>query len=266
MTTATDIADARTTALFRATLGRWLYPVDPGHAPLGLHWCLFPPLTPTEALRADGHPPRTHQVDEAAFPRRMWIGGEVTFAAPLPLGRSVERQSNERPVEMKDGRSGRMAITGIDHYWSLDGVPLLTERQDIAYRTAATGPADRLPLASPWEAHGDLVWEVAISSTLLFRYSAITFNSHRIHYDASYARDEEGYSSPLVHGPLQATILLNLVATLLGHPPSNIRYRSSAPAYAGDALLAVAKRHGNELRCSMYLPSGQSAMSLFATT
>lgn len=259
MNLATDTADLRMVALYRATFGRWLYPVADGVAPLGLHWCLFPPMAATEALSADGHPPRAQAMDVNSFPRRMWVGGELAIVAPLPIGRPVERRSNDRPVEIKEGRAGRMALTGVDHGWTIDGAPLLTERQDVAYRAAATQIASGAPIAkTPWQPEGDLVWNVPTSTTLLFRYSALTFNSHRIHYDTPYTCEVERYPDLLVHGPLQATILLNLAATLLKHVPTHFSYRAVAPLFASDGLIAIGVLTKGGAHCAVYGRDGRT--------
>lgn len=254
-----DVLDPRLVAQFRATLDRLLYPVGEAEAPLGAHWCLFPPLAATAALTADGHAPRAHPVSEAAFPRRMWVGGALELSAPFRIGETVERVSRHGPVMYKDGRGGRLALTGTTHDYRAADRALCRERQEIAFRGASVAPAgggaDR-----PERPGGDLVWEIATPPTLLFRYSALTFNTHRIHYDADYARQVEGYADILVHGPLQATLLLNLAATLLGGPPARFEYRATSPLPARDGAIVVGTVAGGRVRCSVHAADGRETM------
>ncbi len=254
-----DVLDPRLVAQFRATLNGLLYALDDADAPLGAHWCLFPPLATTAALTADGHAPRAHPVSEAEFPRRMWVGGALELGAPFRIGESVERVSRLDPVIYKDGRGGRFALTGATHDYRAADRALCRERQEIAFRGSSTAPvagsADRSQKPA-----GDLIWEVATPPTLLFRYSALTFNTHRIHYDADYARQVEGYADILVQGPLQATLLLNLAATLLDGPPARFDYRATSPLLAHDGAIVAGAVAGGRVRCSVHAADGRETM------
>ncbi|WP_426169247.1 hypothetical protein [Sandarakinorhabdus sp. DWP1-3-1] len=231
-----DRVSARLVGEYVATLGDWLAPVPAGTAPLGLHWCLAPGLAAQAMLGPDGHGPRLHDVDMATYPRRMWVGGAVDLRAPLRLDVEVTRVSTLLPLMFKTGSAGPLCLSGAAHRLSVDGAEVLSERQDIAFLGPAVAGqpaavADALPPA-------DLEWPIATPTTLLLRYSALTFNAHRIHYDRDYARDVEGYADLVVHGPLQATLLLNLAATLLGHAPARFDYRATAPLLAGGGGVA----------------------------
>jgi 3-methylfumaryl-CoA hydratase len=258
--TAVDVVDERLVSTYRAALAPWLFDVPAGTAPLGLHWCLFPTLAPTSELGADGHPPRQHDVDIVAFPRRMWVGGSLEFVELLPLDCPVFRQSTQLPVEVKNGRSGRLALTGSDHVLTINDRPVVRERQNIVFRPAATELTVQVagePSALP---RIDAQWKIPTPPTLLFRYSALTSNAHRIHYDLDYAQRVELYPDLLVHGPLQATLLANLAATVLERVPHRFEYRAEQPLYAGGTLHAVATLDETGVTCIAHDGEGRVSM------
>jgi 3-methylfumaryl-CoA hydratase len=238
---ATDRLEPGLLARFQATLGPWLAPVPDGTAPLGAHWCLFPPLDPTDSLGPDGHPPRLHPISQADYPRRMWVGGSLELHRPFPVDTAIERHTSLRPVETKQGSSGPFLLTGLDHRYTARGTPIATERQDIVYRPAHQGPPPPAPPTAEIPP-ADVRAELETPPALLVRYSALTFNAHLIHTSDAHATTTEGHEGLLVHGPLQATILLNLVAQLSGSAPSRFRYRAVAPLVAGRGLIATAAR------------------------
>ncbi len=218
-------------------------------APQAIHWCLSLPDAATAQLGLDGHPVRT----EASFlppiflPRRMWASSSVEFLVPLMSGAQVTRTSTIKSIAEKVGASGRLAFVDIDHVVESDGVAAICETQTIVYREAATGPQGPMtpglggPELSDWDWHG----EILPSEALLFRYSALTFNSHRIHYDRPYAVGEEGYRGLVVHGPLIASLLLDLAARELGaNQLKRFAFRAQSPAFAGEALHLVGKAEG----------------------
>ncbi len=266
--TTEDCASARLVAQFRATFADLLFDTGPGNAPLGLHWCLAPPLVPTASLGADGHPPRAIAVPVADFPRRMWVGGAVELLAPLPVGATVERATVLAAPVAKAGAGGDWRLVAAHHAISTEGRTVLTERQDIAFRRAATAPipataplAPAPPATAPAPLPGhDLRRDVPTPATLLFRYSALTFNSHRIHYDAPYATGVEGHAGLLVHGPLQATVLLNLAAALLGAAPARFGYRATAPLVAGPGMIALGRRDGAGATLSVHAADGTETL------
>ena len=259
----TDLITPRLVAEFRATLGDRLFTMPGNTAPLGLHWCLASPLADTVDLRADGHPPRVHPVSVADFPRRMWVGGGLDLVAPLQVGQTVIRTTTLLPTVMKSGVSGNWCLTGADHDYTADGALLVRERHDIAFRPASRGPVVTPP-PQPLP-DGDLVWEMATPETLLFRYSALTFNGHRIHYDQPYATRVEGYPGLVVHGPLQATLLLNLAATLLGRAPAAFSYRATAPLIAGTAMVAIGRHRRDGVALSIHTPNDVMTMTATAS-
>lgn len=236
---AGDVITPRLVASYRAIFGDRLAPVGEGEAPYGIHWCLSPAIAPMDALGADGHPALNRDLPPVPLPRRMWAGGVVETIAPLREGDVVRRRSTIADVSRKQGRSGELWFVVVEHEHHTPRGLAVRERHDIVYREAAApgaAPASPPPaMEAPQPSDGD--WLVETPTTLLFRYSAITFNGHRIHYDLPYATGEEGYPGLVVHGPIQATLLLNRAASLLGGAPRRFAYRGLAPAFAGRPLL-----------------------------
>jgi 3-methylfumaryl-CoA hydratase len=212
-------------------------------APQGIHWCLCLPDAATGTLGPDGHPARGGFMPPVPLPRRMWSASDVTFLAPIPLGAAITRRSVITDIAEKSGASGALVFVTIAHETWADGTLSIDERQTVVYRDAPLNPA--AAIAPPAIAAPDINdWPVRRIITpdepLLFRYSALTFNSHRIHYDHPYATGVEGYSGLVVHGPLIATLLLDLAAREFG--PNGLRkftMRAVSPAFAGNPLHLV---------------------------
>lgn len=246
---AEDVVSERLVEGYRATLEPHLAPVAPGEAPHGLHWCLAPAAAPMAELGPDGHPAKGLLLPPVPLPRRMWAGGEVATLRPLRIGERVRRRSLIADIAFKRGRSGGLCFVTVRHDYSTDAGLAIRERHDIVYRDAA--PAEpRQAAADPWpHPAAERSWTVTPTSVMLFRYSALTFNGHRIHYDHPYATTVEGYDGLVVHGPLQATLLLNLAATVGGMAPSRFAYRAVA-ALTGEGPFAVsAARSGGGFVC-----------------
>ncbi len=174
------------------------------------HWLYFLPHEKQSHIGPDGHPKRGGFLPPVPLPRRMWAGGRLHWHAPLRVGDAVTRKSTVQSVEHKSGRSGEMVFVLVRHEVSNDRGVALTEEHDIVYR-AAPKPGD--PAPQPVAAERGAPWSRTIDAdpVLLFRYSALTFNGHRIHYDRQYVMEEEGYPGLIVHGPLIATLLVDLV-------------------------------------------------------
>ena len=226
--TAGDVVTPGLVDRFRATLGRWLAPGD--GVPNGLHWCLAPPAAARDALGPDGHPARGGFLPPVPLPNRMWAGGEVAFHRPLAAEGPVRRVSRIAGVERKDGRSGPLVFVVVEHRVEAGDGLSVEERQDIVYRPATARRS--APFDPPPAPEGAFVGD----PVTLFRYSALTFNGHRIHYDHPYVTGEEGYPGLVVHGPLQATILMHRAAALAGTPAIRFRYRGLAPLIAGEPV------------------------------
>ncbi|MGO4581046.1 MaoC family dehydratase N-terminal domain-containing protein [Cupriavidus sp. 2TAF22] len=200
------------------------------------HWLYFLPRAPQRELGQDGHPALGGFMPPMPLPRRMWAGGELEFKRPLRVGDTVTRTSTVRNVEYKTGRSGELWFVTVEHVLSVDGEVALNERHDLVYR-AMPEPGEPLP-PRPRLAH-QAKWQRQLHAdpVMLFRFSALTFNGHRIHYDHDYVRDVEGYPGLVVHGPLQAVLALDLVAREM--PAARVRrfgFRGLAPLFDHDTV------------------------------
>lgn len=174
------------------------------------HWLYFLEPSKQSELAQDGHPQRGDFLPPIALPRRMWAGSRLNFIRPLLVGEAIERTSTIRSIKLKQGRSGSLGFVCVAHELSDSAGVLLQEEHDIVYRDMPTGNISAQPPLKADE-NCDFVTTVTPDSTLLFRYSALTFNAHRIHYDRAYAKDVESYPGLVVHGPLLATLLLELL-------------------------------------------------------
>lgn len=198
------------------------------------HWYAFPPTVPMYDLGVDGHPRTGDFMPPLRFNRRMWAGGSVEFITPLHVGEPLTKRTRIANISEKTGAAGDMVVVSLDHeIHGQDGLAVL-ERQNIVYLQIPK--AYMPPKATPAPAHADIAHPVEITPPLLFRYSAITFNAHRIHYDLPYTQQVEHYPDLLVHGPLQAQLLLNLATASRGMAPKVFTYRGVHPLFAGDAL------------------------------
>jgi 3-methylfumaryl-CoA hydratase len=208
-----DIVTAHLVRGLRATLFMEIGEPKPGDAaPFTAHWCLAQPVYPMSQLGPDGHPTRGGFLPPVPLPRRMWAGGELEFIDTLRVGDEMKRSSRISDVTMKTGSTGPLCFVSVQHEVTTPRGVAIRERQDIVYRDVAPAgqnappakPASAPPTAKHRESH-------MADEVLLFRYSALTFNGHRIHYDRDYVTKEEGYPGLVVHGPLIATLLVDLV-------------------------------------------------------
>ncbi len=212
------------------------WPLSPGDpVPPGWHWAYFLPRTRQGRLGPEGH------AGEGLLPplrglRRMWAGSRFDFTGLLRIGAPLIRRSRIRAAEVKRGRSGPFILLSLEHEIAgPDGS--LREGQDLVFRPAAGGPASAPPSASPPSPRPDFERELRPDPVLLFRFSAVTFNAHRIHYDRPYATGLEGYPDLVVHGPLQALLMLDLVHR--ARPEARVAgftFRAERPAFLPHAL------------------------------
>lgn len=232
---AADVITARLETSLRALFDRPGIAVAEGNAAMPTaHWCLTPPIAPAHEIGDDGHPRRGGFLPPVPLPRRMWAGGEITFLEPLRVGDGVERRSRVDDVAVKKGRSGTLCFVTVRHVYSTRRGPAIEERQDIVYRDAdQAGSAQTGTPAIP-EPQWSRPWR--FDEVSLFRYSALTFNGHRIHYDYPYATGIEGYPGLVVHGPLQASLLVNLACEVRGSAPRTFGYRGLRPLFAPAAV------------------------------
>lgn len=200
------------------------------------HWLYFLPVAPLAQVGDDGHPKRGGFLPPVALPRRMWAGGRLTFHAPLRAGQTAQRTSTIANIEDKTGRSGRLVFVTVQHRYEASGTLCIEEEHDIVYRDAPQpGASAPKPVPAP---HGE-PWSRTLTAdaVMLFRYSALTFNGHRIHYDFPYVTQEEGYPGLVVHGPLIATLLLDLVHRQLPRAViETFAFRAVRPTFAGNAF------------------------------
>lgn len=254
-----------------ALAARWYATFDHGAPastamPQGIHFCLCTPEAPTARLGPDGHPLR--EDDPASFlppiplPRRMWASSDIEFRAPMTIGATIERTSRVASITPKSGSRGEMVFVEIDHETSADGKLAVRERQSAVYLEALAPDAPLSPPApSPevfdpqaWDLHRQLVPD----TRLLFRYSALTFNTHRIHYDAPYALEQERYRGLVVHGPLTASLLLQLAAERFGENRlAQFGFRGVSPAIAGEALHLVLRGAGDDIELAAFAGDGR---------
>lgn len=263
-----DRVDPSAVARWLATFDR-AAPAD-GTVPQGYHWCLGLPDAPSAALGEDGHPRRD---DSAAsflppilLPRRMWASSKVDFIAPLRLGDAVTRTSTVAAITEKTGSSGQLVFVDIAHETSSERGLAVSEIQSLVYRDIA---APGTPPAPP--PLGETVFDpgewpihhvVTPGEPLLFRYSALTFNSHRIHYDLPYATDAENYRGLVVHGPLTASLLLDLARRELGENAlKTFTFRGLSPAICGEALHLVMRDKDDVWELGAFAADGRQVMS-----
>jgi 3-methylfumaryl-CoA hydratase len=226
-----DVITAWPIAALNAALDYEAAEPAPGDAvPPGWHWLYFLEATRARELGHDGHPRRGGFLPPVALPRRMWAGGRIEFRQPLRIGDRVRRDSTILNVERKAGRSGELVFVTVRHEVSVDGSVAVSEEHDIVYREAAQ-PGDQPVAGKPAPARA--AWQRALTAdpVLLFRYSALIFNGHRIHYDLDYVRQEEHYPGLIVHGPLQTTLLLELCRHHASRPVRRLEYRALHPLF-----------------------------------
>lgn len=222
-------------------------PLDAGDAlPPLWHWGYFPDIAPLSELGRDGHKARGGFLPPVPLPRRMWAGGRLTFHGDLRLGDAARKTSRILDVREKTGRSGALCFVTVEHRFTVDGDLKLTEEQDIVYRE---DPAPDAPKPPPPQAPegAEITETVAPGPVMLFRYSAVTFNGHRIHYDRDYCRDVEGYPGLVFHGPLTATLLADLARRAGGRDLARFAFRAHSPLFDTASFSICARIEGDSV-------------------
>jgi 3-methylfumaryl-CoA hydratase len=260
-----DVVTAHLVRGLRATLFIEIGEPKPGDAaPFTAHWCLAQPVYPMSQLGPDGHPTRGGFMPPVPLPRRMWAGGELEFFEPLRVGDEMKRSSRISDVTMKAGSTGPLCFVSVQHEVSTPRGLAIRERHDIVYRdmtksAPATKPATAPPPAKHRESH-------MADEVLLFRYSALTFNGHRIHYDRDYVTKVEGYPGLIFHGPMQAAFLVEFAAKLHGGAaPKKFVYRGVQPLFEGSEFSVNANETENGMELWTANSSGAPTMKGTAT-
>lgn len=229
------------------------------------HWLYFLPVHRQSETGSDGHASRGGFLPPIPLPRRMWAGSRLEFHQPLRIGESARKVSTILDVNAKTGRSGALAFVTVEHkYYGQSGLAI-TEEHDIVYREAASPDA---PAAEAVEARHDEEWiqEIVTDPVLLFRYSALTFNGHRIHYDKEYVTGVEHYPNLIVHGPLQATLLLELVRNNLPDATvTRFTFRGVRPAFVPQRLYVCGKRDEDGKSVALWIRHEDGALGMTAT-
>lgn len=242
--------------------------------PQGIHLCLCTPEALSAQLGEDGHPSR-NESDTSFFPpiplpRRMWAASEISFGRPLNIGSTIARKSRIASIAEKEGKSGKLGFVEVEHVTSADGVEAIREKQTLVYRDAVAVDAPLSPPTvgegrfdpSDWDFHRVLTPE----PRLLFRYSALTFNTHRIHYDLPYARDVERYRGLVVHGPLMASLLLQMAAAEIGdNRLSTFNFRAISPAIADEDLHLAMRANDEGYELGTFASDGRQCVKATAT-
>lgn len=234
----------RTDVIHRGDIARLAATLDvatPDAVPPLWHWTSFLDRSPTATLGPDGHPREGGLIPEPPYPRRMFAGGRMRWNAPLPLDTPIRRTTTVGGVVHKEGGRGPLAFVTVEMTYSVDGQPLAVEEQDLVYLPDAPQPPAPVPSGAkaPHVEGGpgaapDLFASVTFHETTLFRFSALTFNTHRIHYDLPYTRDVEGHPGLVVHGPMLVMRLMDVVRAAHGSDAiERLAFRAVAPAYSG---------------------------------
>lgn len=268
--------EVRRDVLTPGILTRWCAALDRAEpaeqaAPQGLHWCLCLPDAPTAALGPDGHPRRDESpaslLPPLALERRMWAAGAVEFLGAIPSGAATSRRTRVLSITAKQGGTGSLVFAELAHETYANDLLAVRETQTLVYRDA---PPPGSPPAPPPLGKGrfdaaawDAAREVLPTPALLFRYSALTFNTHRIHYDHPYATGVEGYRGLVVHGPLIATLLLDLARRTLGSDSAlqTFSFRAVSPAVADEPLHIALRREGGDLILAAHAGDGRQVMA-----
>jgi 3-methylfumaryl-CoA hydratase len=250
---------------------RWLATFDlaeptSGAMPQGVHFALCTPNTLTAELGQDGHPLRDESEDSflppVPMPRRMWASSDIEFHGPISVSAKIARASRIADISEKTGGSGTLVFVKVMHETHADTVLAVRETQTLVYRAAAAPDTPLSPPALSGEAFGPSGWDayrtLIPDPRLLFRYSALTFNTHRIHYDAPYAENEERYRGLVVHGPLTASLLLQLAASQLGdNALKSFAFRGVSPAIAGEPLHLVMRQADGSVELAAFADDGR---------
>ncbi|CAK0749079.1 Mesaconyl-C(4)-CoA hydratase [uncultured Gammaproteobacteria bacterium] len=229
------------------------------------HWLYFLPRVPASRIGIDGHPQRGGFLPPVTLPRRMFAGSRLSFLQPLLIGRPASRTGIVRSITEKRGSGGKLVFVTVGYRIEQDGRLCVEEEQDIVYREPGGRIAAPVAVEAPPLPVGAWGRTITPDPVLLFRFSALTFNAHRIHYDRPYAIDQEGYPGLVVHGPLTAVLLLDLVRRQSQQPVTAYQFRGQAPLFDLAPFRLVGVPEGDSVALKALGPDGAVALSATAT-
>ena len=235
---------------YRATLNMDIRnPKDGDPVTSGLHWMLGWNLVKNDELGVDSHPALGEFLPPVPLPRRMWAGSEIKVLKPIRVGDKVIKQSTVADIQVKEGRTGLLCFVTAEYDFLVNDEVTINEKHNIVYRDISkSGGGSGYSKDIPEKA--DLSEKIFMHPTILFRYSAIGFVGHRIHYDHPYTVNEENYPGLIVHGPLQATYLLRAAEKLMGKPVKSFTHKVMAPVFAGsEYMVGVDKMDDGSVSC-----------------
>ena len=262
-----DLLHAGHANALAATLDRDHQFADGDALPPLWHWVYFWSTTPASGVGADGHAKRGGFLPPVPLPRRMWAGGRLQFVAPLSVGAVAGKASKIVDVSMKEGASGPLAFVTVEHRVSTGTTDCIIEEHDIVYRDHAPAGVPA-PRGKPAPADAQWTRRIDPDPVLLFRYSALTFNGHRIHYDRSYVTGVEGYPGLIVHGPLIATLLMDLLQRELPQRAvKTFSFRAVSPLFDIDSFSVNGKLAADGRSAQLWAANarGELAMQAEAT-
>lgn len=259
--TEVDLIHATTAERFASTLGDTRFEL-PDQLPLGRQWAFFLPRVTKGTTGPDGHPKRGGFIPAIRLERRMFAGGAMTRTGDLRLGAPATRTTTIEAVERKEGGAGELIFVNTRSVFSQDDQPVFEEAQTLVYLDPGAPP--KRPEPGGDLPAGDVHEDWVPDSVDLFRFSAVTFNGHRIHYDRPYATEVEGYPGLVVHGPLIASKLLDLAMRTAGANATSFSFRARQPAFVDQPLRSVATRTDDGFELKALRCDGSVAMTASA--
>jgi 3-methylfumaryl-CoA hydratase len=262
----TDVLSPTPVQALAATLDRDDPPAKIGDAiPPCWHWLYFLPLHRQSEIGPDGHAKRGGFLPPVPLPRRMWAGSRIEFRRPLAIGSAVTRDSRIADVTVKHGKAGPLVFVRVRHDISDAAGVALVDEHDIVYRENPK-PGDPVPVSQTAPAEEEWSRTIVPDDVLLFRYSALTFNGHRIHYDRRYVTEVEGYPGLVVHGPLLATLLLDLVRRNMPEATvARFAFRAMKPTFDTAPFLVCGRREGDAKTIHLWARHEDGALAMDAT-
>ncbi|MEH6547308.1 MAG: MaoC family dehydratase N-terminal domain-containing protein [Sneathiella sp.] len=235
----------------------------PGIVKPGGHWMYFLPADAQNSLGPDGHATKGGFLPPIELPRRMWAGSRLNFHAPLCVGEKAEKISTVKSIMPKEGRTGKLVFVTVEHEVKNENGLCIVEEHDIVFRDAPTADSgSKQPQLAPTDGDWDTVIEP--DPVMLFRYSAVTYNSHRIHYDREYCIAEEGYPGLVVHGPLLGTLLMRLAEEKMGRSLKTFTFRNFNPIF-DIAPFTLSGKAESEDKCTVWVAGPDGALAVSAT-